>query len=64
MQKEQMAKQLVLCLHSIGILILVKSRRETNFLLASQLMKLNPPEGTECEKRHIKSFDEPNVLAA
>jgi len=26
--------------------------------------ELNPPEGTECEKRHIKSFDEPNVLAA
>jgi len=26
--------------------------------------ELNPPEGTECEKRHVKSFDEPNVLAA
>ena len=26
--------------------------------------ELNRPEGTECEKRHIKSFDEPNVLAA
>ena len=25
---------------------------------------LNPPSGTACEKRHIKSFDEPNVLAA
>ena len=25
---------------------------------------LNPPSGTECEKRHIKTFDEPNVLAA
>ena len=25
---------------------------------------LNPPEGTECEKRHIKSLDEINELAA
>jgi hypothetical protein len=25
---------------------------------------LNPPSGTACEKRHIKSFDEPNVLAS
>ena len=25
---------------------------------------LNPPSGTACEKRHVKSFDEPNVLAA
>ena len=24
---------------------------------------LNPPSGTACEKRHIKTFDEPNVLA-
>jgi hypothetical protein len=31
-------KLLVLCLRSIGILILVKSKRETNILLASQLM--------------------------
>lgn len=26
--------------------------------------ELNPPEGTECEKRHIKSFDKPNELPA
>lgn len=26
--------------------------------------ELNPPSGTACEKRHIKTFDEPNVLAA
>lgn len=26
--------------------------------------ELNPPEGTECEKRHIKLLDEPNELAA
>lgn len=26
--------------------------------------ELNPPEGTECENKHIKSFDKPNVLAA
>lgn len=26
--------------------------------------ELNPPEGTECEFHKIKSFDEPNVLAA
>lgn len=25
--------------------------------------ELNPPSGTACEKRHIKTFDEPNVLA-
>ena len=25
---------------------------------------LNPPSGTACEYRHVKSFDEPNVLAA
>ena len=25
---------------------------------------LNPPSGIACEKRHVKSFDEPNVLAA
>ena len=25
---------------------------------------LNPPSGTQCEKRHVKTFDEPNVLAA
>ena len=24
---------------------------------------LNPPSGTACEHRHVKSFDEPNVLA-
>lgn len=26
--------------------------------------ELNPPSGTACEKRHVKTFDEPNVLAA
>jgi hypothetical protein len=25
---------------------------------------LNPPSGTACEKRHVKTFDEPNFLAA
>jgi len=27
-------------------------------------IELNLSEGTECEKRHVKSFDEPNVLTA
>lgn len=41
-----------------------KIQEGDEFFACVSANELNPPEGTECEKRHIKSFEEPNVLAA
>ena len=41
-----------------------KIQEGDEFFTCVSANELNPPEGTECEKRHIKSFDEPNVLSA
>jgi hypothetical protein len=41
-----------------------KIQEGDQFFACVSANELNPPEGTECEKRHIKSFQEPNLLAA
>ncbi len=41
-----------------------KIQVEDQFFACISADELNPPSGTACEKRHIKTFDEPNVLAA
>jgi hypothetical protein len=41
-----------------------KIQEGDQFFACVSANELNPPEGTECEKRHIKSFEEPNLLAA
>jgi uncharacterized protein YpmB len=39
-----------------------KIQEGDQFFACVSANELNPPEGTECEKRHIKSFEKPNVL--
>jgi uncharacterized protein YpmB len=41
-----------------------KIQKGDQFFACVSANELNPPEGTECEKRHIKSFEKPNVLPA
>jgi uncharacterized protein YpmB len=41
-----------------------KIQEGDQFFACVSANELNPPEGTECEKRHIKSLDKPNVLPA
>ena len=41
-----------------------KIQEGDQFFACVSANELNPPEGTECEKRHIKSFEKPNLLPA
>jgi len=60
----QMVKLLESCLYSIEILILVKSQKVDEYFTCVSPIELNLTEGTEYEKRYVKSFDELNVLTA
>ena len=59
-----MVKLLESCLYSIEILILVKSQKVDEYFTCVSPIELNLTEGTEYEKRYVKSFDELNVLTA